>query len=74
MQGVAKVLVAHHDVYKGFLPGENDLHTFDTDSMVLFLAVKTILENINKIVLNCDKCIFFSRGVDSIDFGNSETV
>ena len=64
MQGVAKVLVAQHDVYKGFLAGESWSYLL-TKEMVFIFVVE------NKIVVNFEQYIFILRGADSLDFGNS---
>uniref|UniRef100_A0A8C8R6M2 Electron transfer flavoprotein subunit alpha n=1 Tax=Pelusios castaneus TaxID=367368 RepID=A0A8C8R6M2_9SAUR len=60
VQGIAKVLVAQHDVYKGLLPGEHYLHKslLTKKCLVSFLAMKTVMENISETVINCN--MYFS--------------
>jgi len=64
VQGVAKVLVAQHDVYKGFLAGESYSYLL-TKEVVFLFAIQ------NKIAVNFEQYIFILRGTDSLDFGNS---
>lgn len=64
MQGVAKVLVAQHDMYKGFLAGESCSYTLTKVTVFEFVTE-------NKIVVNFEQYIFILRGADSLDCGNS---
>lgn len=67
MQGVAKVLVAQHDVYKGFLAGETCFYLLTKEVVFIFLAE-------DKITVNFQQYLFILRGADSLGFGNSETI
>lgn len=54
MQGVAKVLVAQHDVYKGFLAGESCSYLL-TKEMVFIFVIE------NKIVVNLGQYFFYPQ-------------